>query len=44
MVVQGDKILWSWGNWWSRQPVQFKTTVKDPAPAAVGTGLKTEDR
>ncbi len=24
VTVQGDKLLWSWGNWWSREPVKFK--------------------
>ena len=31
LVVQDDKILWSWGNWWSRQPVKFKTLANEPA-------------
>jgi Lectin C-type domain len=42
MVVQDDKILWSWGNWWSRQPVPFKTMPKVPAPADSGPELKTK--
>jgi hypothetical protein len=25
IIIAGDKILWSRGNWWSRQPVPFKT-------------------
>ena len=25
VTVQNDKLLWSWGNWWSREPVKFKT-------------------
>lgn len=29
VTVQGDKLLWTWGNWWSREPVKFKM-----APAA----------
>ncbi len=24
VTVQGDKLLWTWGNWWSREPVKFK--------------------
>ena len=24
VTVQGDKLLWSWGNWWSREPAKFK--------------------
>jgi len=31
VTVQGDKLLWSWGNWWSREPVKFKMM-----PAASG--------
>jgi hypothetical protein len=27
VTVQGDKLLWSWGNWWSRAPVKFKTVA-----------------
>jgi len=31
VTVQGDKLLWTWGNWWSREPVKFKMM-----PAASG--------
>jgi hypothetical protein len=29
VTLQGDKLLWSWGNWWSREPAKFKMTPKD---------------
>ncbi len=28
VVVQNDKLLWSWGNWWSRRPAAFKLMPK----------------
>jgi hypothetical protein len=27
----GDKILWSKSNWWSREPVKFKSVPKESA-------------
>ncbi len=38
-VLLDDKILWSWGNWWSREPVKFRVAsgaaeTNDVSPSA----------
>lgn len=40
VTVQGDKLLWSWGNWWSRKPAKFKLLPETPG---TDTGEKTAD-
>ena len=41
IVMQNDKLLWSRGNWWSREPVKFKMCSVEPTEP--GHGIKKED-
>jgi hypothetical protein len=41
VTVQEDKLLWSWGNWWSRQPAKFKMT---PAAGEKDIEARTADK
>jgi len=40
-----DKILWSWGNWWSRKPVEYKTkeTSSDKNAPQLSSGSRTDE-
>ena len=38
VTIQGDKLLWSWGNWWSREPAKFRML---PAAADAPTDAAT---
>ena len=44
IVVLDDRILWSKGNWWSREPVKFKRLAKETTvPNGNGSGLQRDD-
>jgi hypothetical protein len=42
MVLLEDKILWSRGNWWSREPVKFKMVAKVSAQDNGGQSAETQ--
>jgi hypothetical protein len=42
VAVSEEKLLWSKGNWWSREPVKFKLLAKEPAHKVKTSGLKMD--